>query len=39
MKPPATGSSQRHGQTGRYIVPASYTSPARVWRSAATNVW
>ena len=38
MKAPDTGSTQRLGQTGRYIVPASHTSPARVCRSAAQNV-
>ena len=39
MKKPETGRIQRLGQTGMYIVPASHTSPDRVCRSAAKNVW
>jgi hypothetical protein len=38
MKAPDTGSIQRLGQTGMYMVPASHTSPVRAWRSAAKKV-
>ena len=39
MRKPDTGNIQRLGHTGMYMVPAIHTSPVRVCRSAARNVW